>query len=166
MPDSPDYWLDTNIFIDSKNRYYSFSIAPGFWSFLDAKAAEGVIGSSSLVYQELLEYDDELKIWARARQHSGLFIAPDPVVQAIYSQICDHVDHQPVYAPHHKADFLRKADPWVVAHAKAHGGTVVTNENLVPPNSTKVKIPNVCTDFGVPVTDLWTMLNDLKASFG
>ena len=29
------YLLDTNVFIEAKNRYYAFDIAPGFWTWLD-----------------------------------------------------------------------------------------------------------------------------------
>ena len=30
------YLLDTNVFIEAKNRYYSFDLAPGFWEWLEA----------------------------------------------------------------------------------------------------------------------------------
>lgn len=35
------YLLDTNVFIEAKNRYYAFDLAPGFWEGLDADAAAG-----------------------------------------------------------------------------------------------------------------------------
>ena len=42
------------------------------------------------------------------------------------------------------ATFLQVADYWLVAHALAHGQTVVTHE--VPSESVrKIKIPNACT---------------------
>lgn len=32
------YLLDANVFIEAKNRYYGFDLAPGFWDWLDAAA--------------------------------------------------------------------------------------------------------------------------------
>ena len=39
------YLLDTNIFIESKNRYYGFDIAPGFWEWLNIVMTNGDINS-------------------------------------------------------------------------------------------------------------------------
>lgn len=39
------YLLDTNIFIESKNRYYGFDIAPGFWEWLNRAMTNGDINS-------------------------------------------------------------------------------------------------------------------------
>ncbi|HVS30724.1 MAG TPA: DUF4411 family protein [Thermoanaerobaculia bacterium] len=39
------------------------------------------------------------------------------------------------------------ADPFVIAAAKIHGGTVVTDETKKPNAS---RIPNVCEHFGIP----------------
>lgn len=52
----PEFWLDSDTFIRAKNEAYGFDIAPGFWTFLEQKATEGIIASSSLVYHELLKH--------------------------------------------------------------------------------------------------------------
>jgi NADPH:quinone reductase-like Zn-dependent oxidoreductase len=57
------------------------------------------------------------------------------------------------------------ADPWVLAQAKADSIVVVTHEVLVPPNSKRVKIPNVCSQFGVLYVDTYTILRQTGASF-
>ncbi|MBF0147506.1 MAG: DUF4411 family protein [Magnetococcales bacterium] len=30
-----DYLLDSNVFIEAKNRYYAFDICPGFWEWMN-----------------------------------------------------------------------------------------------------------------------------------
>ncbi len=60
-----------------------------------------------------------------------------------------------------KAEFLKGADPWVIAHAKTSGATVVTGEVVVSDNSTHVKIPNVCNNFSVDYIDPFTMMRTL-----
>jgi hypothetical protein len=80
----PDYWLDSNVFITSKNQAYAFDIAPGFWKLIDEQAEANKLATSTLVYDELLETDDDLATWARARRNSGLFVAPDRAYKRRY----------------------------------------------------------------------------------
>lgn len=160
----PDFWLDADSFIRSKNDFYGFDIAPGFWNFLDQKVADGIIASSRLVYDELHnEVEDELSEWVEARRGSGLFVEPDADVQAAFQEIADYVNGH--YPSHQAAAFLDGADPWLIAHAKAHGGTVVTFEESRP-HSQKPKIPDICAAFGLqrPIK-IWDVLRQLGASF-
>ncbi len=161
----PEFWLDTNSFISAKNGPYGFDIAPQFWNFLDQKATEGVIASSRLVYDELHNgAEDELRKWAEARKESGLFIEPDEDVQAAFQEIANYVKEN--YPHHQAAEFLDGADPWLIAHAKAHGGRVVTFESLVSADSKKPKIPNICAALDLePPVKLWDALRDLGFSF-
>ena len=74
------------------------------------------------------------------------------------------VDGQP-YKQAAKAEFAAatNADGWLVAYAKVNGLAVVTHE--VPSNGiNKVKIPNVCAQFGVVYCDTYDMLEDLKGN--
>jgi hypothetical protein len=154
--------LDTNVFITSKNAYYSFDLVPAFWSFLDKKVSEGLIAAPRLVYDELESGGDELAVWVKARKESGLFVDPDEAVQATLKQVVDYVSN--TYVKAEAEIFLKGADPWLIAHAKTHGGTVVTLERLEP-KAKKVKIPNVCAHVGVKTIDTFGMLRALGASF-
>jgi hypothetical protein len=156
----PEFWLDTNSLVEPKKGPYGFDIAPGFWSFLERKIAEQVIASSSLVLMELKEFEDELSQWAEA--HSDCFVEPNENVQAVVGQIADYVNGN--YPNHHATDFLSKADPWIIAQARVHGGKVVTFETPVPPNSTKPKIPNVATVFGVETINIYAVVRQLGLS--
>jgi len=56
---------------------------------------------------------------------------------------------QQKYKTPQSKEFLSGADPFVVAHAMANKGTVVTHEILVDSSASAVKIPNVCENFAV-----------------
>jgi hypothetical protein len=68
------------------------------------------------------------------------------------------------YDPAAVNTFLQVADYYLVAHALAHGHTVVTHE--VPSSSIKkVKIPNVCIGLGVKCMTPYEMLRVERAKF-
>jgi len=159
----PRYCLDTNVFIQAKNGPYGFDIVPAFWEWLDQQVAAGNIFSSTTVYGELTDGEDELADWVRERRDSGLFIEPDTIVQQHFRDIADHV--QQTYPTPQSQEFLSRADPWVISHAKAENATVVTHEIAVSTNSSKIKIPNVCNHFNVESTNPYLMLRDLNARF-
>ena len=52
------------------------------------------------------------------------------------------------YEPAAVNTFLQVADYYLVAHALAHGHTVVTHE-VAAPSTKKIKIPNACIGVGV-----------------
>lgn len=157
------YCLDTNVFIEAKKGPYGFDIVPAFWDWIDQQVANGTIYCSTMVYDELMEGEDELSDWARLRVNSGLFIEPDEVVQQYLRAIADYVNTN--YEAIASSYFLGKADPWVIAHAKTDSSIVVTHEQTVPNNSHKVKIPNICVQFSVQYVNPYMMLRNLSARF-
>lgn len=157
------YWLDANIFIEANNAFFNMEIAPSFWSWLEAQLKAGVLKSSSLVYGEVLGKDDLLAKWARVRKGDAYWPEPDGEVQAAYRKISDYVDDKYKDAsPAKVGDFLAKADCWIIAHALAKGGTVVTRESKVDKASQTPKVPNVCEKFDVPFIQILEMLKVLK----
>ena len=160
----PDYWLDSNVFIEGKKGPYGFDIAPRFWDLLDELTDNGRISCPTRVCGELLEGQDDLAGWAQERRTSGLFVEPDAQVQDAFRQVVAYVMEQ---YPDNQARrrFLDRADPWVIAHAIANGGTVVSLEGKDPPASQQVKIPNVCDHFSVPSVNTYQMLRDLGVSW-
>ena len=155
----PEFWLDANSLIEPKNGPYGFDIAPGFWTFLEHKIIEGIIASSVMVYGELENgVEDDLLQWARKQKDKGLFIDPDPIVQAVFREIADYVNGE--YPQYQASDFLSGADPWLIAHAKAYGGKVVTFE-ISASLSKKPKIPDVCHNFDVKCINIYKMAREL-----
>ncbi len=161
-----DFWLGADSLISAYRGAYRFQTVPKFWDYLQAKAEEKVVVSSALVLKELEdgctdEGPDELLVWARQRGDT-LFLPPTDAVQEVNAQIAESVTKNPQYAIEEIHIFLSGADPWIIAHAKALGGKVVTFETSAP-KSKRVKIPDVAEKFGVKCTSLWDMLSDLKA---
>jgi hypothetical protein len=52
--------LDANVFIQAKNDYYGFDLAPGFWDWLDQENARGTVFSIERVGAELTGYGDPM----------------------------------------------------------------------------------------------------------
>lgn len=72
-------------------------------------------------------------------------------------------NHQ--YFDRAKAKFATEADGWLVAYAKVHGVTVVTNEQPRPESRNRVLLPDVCAQFDVPYKDTFLMLRELSLRF-
>ena len=156
----PNYWLDSDSLIRTKNGPYGFDIAPSFWSFIERKMDEGTIESSSMVFSELENGDeDDLLVWARKQKDKGYFIEPHEIIQSIFREIANYVNQN--YPPFQASEFLKGADPWIIAHAKAYGGKVVTFE-VPAPSSNKPKIPDIAAHFNVETLNIYQMGRELQ----
>lgn len=93
------------------------------------------------VSDEIQEGKDELKEWVLERG-SDFFLKPDAAMLPVLGSVSDWITRQ-AYDPAAISTFLRVADYYLVAHALAHGHTVVTHEVAAPTVKT-IKIPNVC----------------------
>jgi hypothetical protein len=160
----PDFWLDSDVYIEANKREYGFDIVPGFWEMLEKSARDGILKSPSFVYDEIVRYADDVAEWVRARREV-LFIDPTEDIQHRYAEVANHV--AATYTNQTEVHrYLSGADPWLVAYASALGGTVVTRERRIDSSvKTKIKIPNVCDHFNVPSIDPWTMVRRLGGSF-
>jgi Domain of unknown function (DUF4411) len=160
------YWLDTNVFIDAKSGLYGFDLVPKFWKWLEDQMKAAKICSSQMIYDEICSLEspqDELYKWTKQRRRSGYWIAPGKEVQAEYTKISSYV--QTTYGsanPARTANFLAKADVWIIAHALVDKGTVVTEELPVGDSVLVPKIPNVCRRFNVPFINTTGLLRTLK----
>jgi hypothetical protein len=150
--------MDANVYIECKNRWYPFHRVPKFWSFLSARIEDGSIFSPKAVYDELLEYEDQLSTWAKSRKR-GIGVAPVPGVQDCYRDIANYIVAN--FSREKAEDFLSGADPWVIASAWYVGGTVVTHESSS--RKRKIRIPVICQHFGVPFTDIVAVLDHFNA---
>jgi hypothetical protein len=155
----PVYWLDTNTYIEAKNRYYAFDVAPGFWQWLDMSAEAGLIRSPDAVRKELIRGKDDLAAWVKSRKPPGLFTRPDNAAQEAYRAVAEHVYNS--YDQPNSQAFLSGADPWLIAHALSTSGFVVTHENFVGPTSRQTKIPNVCSHFNLQWTNIFEVARKL-----
>lgn len=156
------YLLDSNVFIEAKNAYYGFDFVPAFWEWLDAEHTNGNVFSIDHVRDELLEGQDELAGWAKARGPEFFLPLDEPVLPSLATIATwarsGHYEQIAVNA------FLQDTDYYLVAHAHAHAFEVVTLE--VPANSTKkIKIPDACIAHQVKTVNTFHVLRSLNARF-
>lgn len=159
-----NYLLDANTFIEAKNRYYSMSICPGYWQWILQSNAQAGVASIGFIKDELTNGNDELAQWAKDNPH--LFIAnDDQPTQIAYTQVVQHVMTLTQMKNGAQAEFLRGADPWLIAKAMTTGAKIVTHEKLDRNIKRKILIPNVCEHFGVEYIDTFELLHELEAQF-
>lgn len=156
------YLLDANVFIQAKNLQYGLDFCPAFWDWLVRENSSANVFSIEKVGDELLAGDDELSVWAAVRG-AGFFLPPDSKVLPSLPTVSDWVTGQG-YEPAAVNTFLQVADYYLVAHAHAHGLTVVTHE-IASESVRKVKIPNVCIGLGIKFVSPYEMLRNEKARF-
>jgi hypothetical protein len=153
------YWLDSNVFIQCANRIYKFGRYPEFWNFLAVKFEQQTIRSSEFVYRELVKGNDHLAAWCKSRKETGLNTAALHDVQESYKLILDLVEHEPKYQRAHRSEFYRVADCWLIAHAHADNGTVVTHET--ERETGKIKVSSVCGKMNVRWIDVYGLQDEL-----
>lgn len=156
--------MDSNTYIQAKNVYYHMEFCPAYWDWLDKLFQTGLVMSIDNVYLELVDSTDELCDWAK--QHKNHFIpVADDATQEKFAEIANFVVGLDNKSQEDIANFLSKADPWIIAKAATTGATIVTHEARVPDNSKKVKIPNICLEFDVEYINTFQLLKKLEAKF-
>lgn len=156
------YLLDANVFIQAKNLHYGLDFCPAFWDWLIASNAANRVFSIEKVGDEIDAGGDDLAAWA-ANRGSGFFLKPDPVMLPALGRVSGWATGQ-----HYEAvavnTFLQVADCYLVAHALAHGHTLVTHE-IASTSTKKIKIPNACIGFGIKCMTPFEMLRHERARF-
>lgn len=158
------YLLDSNTYIQAKNVYYDMGFCPAYWRWLDLQYSQGELCSISSVYDELADYGDDLSAWVKERKEQFISIA-DTETQEKYAEIVQFVYDLEGKKPANVANFLNKADPWLIAKACTSGATIVTHERLVDDNCKDIKIPNICQSFEVEYISTFELLRILQARF-
>ena len=77
------YLLDTNVFIEAKNRHYGFDFCPAFWDWIDHAHQAGTVFSIDKVAIELDAVDDDLASWASERPDAFFLEADAAVVPSL-----------------------------------------------------------------------------------
>ena len=116
----PIYLLDADVFIEAKNRYYAFDIAPAFWGNLILYAQQGQIQSIDRIKKQLEEGNDNLAKWIKDGNMAEAFIdsGQDDVI-ASYREIMTWVQTNPQFNDAARASFAGDPDGWLIAFAKA-----------------------------------------------
>lgn len=156
------YLLDANVFMQAKNLHYGLDFCPGFWDWLVASHAAGRVYSIEKIGDEIAAGADELTDWA-ANRGEAFFLKPDSAILPALGAVSQWVTGQH-YDSAAVNTFLQVADYYLVAHALAHGHTVVTHEKAQP-QAKKIKIPNVCIGLNIKCVTPFEMLRVERARF-
>jgi hypothetical protein len=156
------YLLDANVFISAKNLHYRFEFCPAFWDWVLFAHQHGRVFSIEKVGDELAATEDRLADWA-ATLGQQFFLKPDKPVVAALEEVSAWVGSQQ-YSPAAVNTFLQVADYYLIAHALAHGHTVVAHEK--PERSIRrIKIPSVCIGLQIKHVSPFDMLQYERAKF-
>lgn len=147
------YLLDANAFMEANRMYYSFDIAPGFWSWLADQSLAGQVASIDAIKDEITAGTGDLVDWARARPKNFWLQDTGDVLDAMRELAAWATDPTRQFRQEAVDEFLDSADYKLIAHAMASGATVVTREQPAPDSKKKIKIPDACGAFGVTWTD-------------
>lgn len=163
------FLIDTNSFIEPKNKYYSFDLAPGFWSQFAKHIKLRDIAVLDMVKDEIEQGEDELSKWVKGIEIPELINRKDSAIISKYSEIINNLAQNPCYKKSALHEWSRDsvADPWLIAAAAVKGYTLITMERPVgglnPKNPCKyAKIPDVANVFQVKTNDLFYMMRELK----
>lgn len=156
------YLLDANVFIQAKNLHYGLDFCPAFWDWLVASNAAQSVFSIEKVGDEVDAVADELSTWAEQRG-PGFFLKPDPAMLPALTSVSAWATGQR-YEAAAVSTFLQVADYYLVAHAIAHGHTVVTHE-IASTSTKRIKIPDACIGLGVKCVTPFEMLRHERARF-
>jgi Domain of unknown function (DUF4411) len=154
--------LDANVFIQAKNLHYGLDFCPAFWDWLVASNAAQSVFSIEKVGDEVDAVADELSTWAEQRG-PGFFLKPDPAMLPALTSVSTWATGQR-YDAAAVSTFLQVADYYLVAHALAHGHTVVTHE-IASTSTKRIKIPDACIGLGVKCVTPFEMLRHERARF-
>jgi len=154
----PRYMLDSSVLIEAYQRNYPPDVNESFWLKMHALIAEGHACMPDEVYREIEKKADQLFAWCSARK--------DELVMPI--DAAEQVAVAEVLKAHARLVDTKKGrsmgDPWVIAFAKVHNATVVTEEvltrNLVAP-----RIPDVCEAMKIPCINTLGLVRAEKWKF-
>ena len=159
------FLVDANVLISAHRLYYAFDLCPGFWASILEGCAKQRIFSTSRVQAELIAGGDVLAQWIARELPAAFFVSDSSgAVAAEFAPMMTWVAGRD-FLPAARAKFASDTDGWLVAVAKAGNYCVVTHEKLQVGVKARVKIPNVCEEFGVSYCNTFEMLRELGCSY-
>jgi hypothetical protein len=160
------YLLDSNIFIQAHRFHYPFDVFPVFWNWLEMENEKGSIGSIDGVFDEIKAGDDELSDWIKGVDIETWFLkCDDEETQQCYAEIVNQIMRNIQYKTTAKEEFLRVADPWLIAKAKSEKLTVVTQETSDPQSRKKIFIPDICKEHNISHINTIGLIRALSGRF-
>ena len=168
------YLIDSNSLISPYRTFYQFDLVPSFWKWFKETYDQSIYLVDK-VRDELCHVKgagdkDDLQVWIELHclsKEKMIFPNGDAAALAEYAAVLNYLSESPLYKQKSFDEWatFEKADPWLIAIAKAHGYTIVTmeerNRNLNPsnPTSKEPRIPDVCAALGVDCINLYDLMH-------
>jgi hypothetical protein len=152
------YVFDTSS-IRSLQHFYP-RVFKSIWDGLRTLVEQQRLISTREVLNELERQAVSEEVLTWAKDHRALFSTPNTEELRFVATIFQVKHFQALIGQQQRLKGTPVADPFVIACAKVHGGTVVTEEGWLRPSATltpkrnAAKIPNVCAHFGIHCIDL------------
>lgn len=152
------YVFDTSS-IRSLQHFYP-RVFRSIWDGLEALVLQGQLISTREVLNELERQAVSEDVMNWIRDHRAIFATPTTDELRFVATIFQVRHFQALIGQQQRLKGTPVADPFVIACAKVHGGTLVTEEGWMRPSTSltpkphAAKIPNVCAHFGIPCVDL------------
>ena len=163
------YSFDTSALINPWTKLYPKDVFPGIWECLSDAIERGHVVAHPTVIEEVAGQEeeeeeeedgeeDELVAWVN--QCEKLEFPDDETVQETASDIRNK------YPKLVRATARVGADPFVIALAKQHGITVVSEEILTPSErKNEGKIPYVCEKYDVKHINFLGFMREMEWKF-
>ncbi len=158
------YLIDSDVFIDAKNRHYGFDFVPAFWDWIIRQHQVGRAFTVQRVADEVLAGGDELAQWMSS-QPASFRLDVGASDQVALRAVARWANDSSTFTQGAVAEFLQKGDYYLVAQAATLSYTVVTQEVSDPTSRRRVKIPDACRAVGVASVTPFKMLRDERARF-
>ena len=150
------YSLDTSALIDAWDRFYPPDHFPTLWQRVERGIADGQLVAIDEVQDELSRRSEAIHDWLTDR---GLFV---PISVDVQESVREILALRPQLVGAGAGRGL--ADPFVIALARVHGYTVVTQESRSSKRDA-AKIPNVCEHFGIRHIEFPTLVVEMGWTF-
>lgn len=153
------YSFDTSSLSNPWRKTYPPDVFPKVWEFLSDTIENGIVVAHATVLKEVENHDNaEFLNWVKQRK--GLKYPFDVSVDTLAKRIQNR--YPKLVRPTAKVG----ADPFVIALAKQHGFTVVSEETLSGKRSQiEGKIPFVCQKYNVTHIDFLQFMREREWKF-
>jgi hypothetical protein len=155
------YWVDANVFIWGNREPYPLPGARSYWDWFESQIDAGKIISHWKSVDEVIEgekkAEHELIVqWVKTRKSKIIAPADTEECQRLVGEMCQYSYQK--FGSVKTVEFTKGADLFLIARARLDSGAVVTQENT----KKLVRIPTVCTAFGVRHMSIFEMNRELR----
>lgn len=148
------YLIDTNILIYASKVTNPLDIHPTYWAKMKEILNRDDVFSVDKVKDEIYYYEDELLNWCKENINNNFWKKTSHILSE-YAELQNWVQTRNYYdtALIEFAD-VKNADPFILAYSlntirKSQDITIVTLEVSNPDSKKRVKLPDICINFGI-----------------